>query len=58
MDYIPKVQTVNSNYIGEAMSRFLAVFKKKQPNMAAGEWFFHWENAPVHTAAVVKDWIV
>jgi hypothetical protein len=20
------------------------------------EWFFHWDNAPVHTAAVVQDW--
>jgi hypothetical protein len=25
--------------------------------MAAGEGFFHWDNALVHTAAVVKDWI-
>jgi hypothetical protein len=20
------------------------------------EWFFHWDNAPVHTAAIVQDW--
>jgi hypothetical protein len=20
------------------------------------QWFFHWDNAPVHTAAVVSDW--
>jgi histone-lysine N-methyltransferase SETMAR len=57
-NYVPKGQTVNVNYIVEALSKFLATFKKKRPNMAAGEWFFHWDNAPVHTAAVVKDWMV
>jgi hypothetical protein len=41
----------------DALSKFLATFKKKRPNMAAQEWFFHWDNAPVHTAAIVKDWM-
>jgi hypothetical protein len=57
-NYVPKGQTANANYIVEALSKFLATFKKKRPNMAAREWFFHWDNAPVHTAAVVKDWMV
>jgi histone-lysine N-methyltransferase SETMAR len=56
-NYVPKVQTVNANFIVETLRKFLATFKKKRPNMAAGEWFFHWDNAPVHTAAVVKDWM-
>ncbi len=25
--------------------------------MAAGEWFLHWDNAVVHTAAIVTDWL-
>jgi hypothetical protein len=25
--------------------------------MAAGEWFLHWDNAPVHTAASITDWL-
>ena len=25
--------------------------------MAAGVWRLHWDNAPVHTWAVVKDWL-
>ncbi len=25
--------------------------------MAAGEWFLHWDNTPVHTAATVTDWL-
>jgi hypothetical protein len=34
-NYVPKGQTVNANYIVEALSKFLATFKKKRPNMAA-----------------------
>jgi hypothetical protein len=56
-NYVPKGQTVNANYIVDALSKFLATFKKKRPNLAAQEWFFHWDNTPVHTAAVVKDWM-
>jgi hypothetical protein len=22
-----------------------------------GDWFFHWDNVPIHTAAVVKIWL-
>ncbi len=25
--------------------------------MAAGDWWFHWGKAPVHTAAMVTDWM-
>jgi histone-lysine N-methyltransferase SETMAR len=56
-NYVPKGQAVNAKYIVEALSKFLVTFKKKRQNMAVGEWFFHWDNAPVHTAAVVKDWM-
>jgi hypothetical protein len=52
-NYVPRGKTVNANYIVEALNRFLAVFKKKRPNMAAGEWFFYWNTAPVHTADIV-----
>ncbi len=24
--------------------------------MLSQQWFFHWDNAPLHTAAVVSDW--
>jgi hypothetical protein len=49
--------TPESKMQSKQWTKFLATFKKKQPNMAAGEWFFHWDNAPVHTATVVKDWM-
>jgi hypothetical protein len=32
-NYVPKGQTVNANYIVEALSKFLATFKKKRPNI-------------------------
>jgi histone-lysine N-methyltransferase SETMAR len=56
-NYVPKGQTVNANYIVDALSKFLVIFKTKRPNKAAQQWFFHWDNAPVHTAAVVQDWM-
>jgi histone-lysine N-methyltransferase SETMAR len=57
-NYMPKGTTVNANYIVEALGTFLKVLRKKRPVMAAGEWFLHWDNAPVHTAATVTDWLV
>jgi histone-lysine N-methyltransferase SETMAR len=56
-NYVPKGSTVTASYIVEALGKFLKVFKQKRPEMAAGDWWFHWDNAPVHTAAIVKDWM-
>jgi hypothetical protein len=42
------------NYILKAMGKFLVHLKKKRPEMVQQEWFFHWDNTPVHTAASVK----
>ena len=56
-NYVPRGTMVNANYIMDALGKFLKIFKKKRPEVASQEWFFHWDNAPVHTAAVVKDWM-
>lgn len=56
-NYVPRGTTVNANYIVEALGRFMKIFKEKRPITAAGDWFLHWDNAPVHTAAVVQDWL-
>ncbi len=37
------------------LGNFMKIFKKR-PITAEGELIFHWDNAPVHTAAVVTDW--
>ena len=56
-NFVPRGTTVNANYILEVLGKFMKIFKQKRPITAAGEWFFHWDNAPVHTAAVVTDWL-
>jgi histone-lysine N-methyltransferase SETMAR len=39
----------------EALGKFLKVFKQKRLEMATGDWWFHWDKVPVHTAVMVKD---
>jgi hypothetical protein len=56
-NYVPRGTTVNATYIVEALGNFMKIFKKKRPIMAAGEWFLHGDNAPVHTAAIITDWL-
>jgi hypothetical protein len=48
---------LNAIYIVEALGKFLKIFKQKRLEMAAREWWFHWDNASVHTAAMVTDWM-
>ncbi len=57
MNYVPKGETVNAEYIKKALARFLNVFKSKRPIMASQKWFLHWDNAPVHTAATVQEYL-
>jgi histone-lysine N-methyltransferase SETMAR len=56
-NYVPRGTTVNANYIVEALGTFMKILRKKRPQMVAGDWLFHWDNAPVHTAAKVTDWM-
>jgi histone-lysine N-methyltransferase SETMAR len=53
---VPKGSAVNGKYIVKALGNFLKQLKKKRPEMMEQEWWFHWDNAPVHTAAVVQEW--
>jgi histone-lysine N-methyltransferase SETMAR len=55
--YMLRGTMVNVKYIVDALGRFLKVFKQKRPDMVAGAWWFHWDNAPVYTAAMVTDWM-
>jgi hypothetical protein len=54
---MPKRTTINANYILMVLGKFMVHLRKKRPDMTKGNWFFHWDNAPVHTAAVVKNWL-
>jgi hypothetical protein len=48
---------MNARYIMEALGKFMKIFRKKRPVMAARDWMFHWDNAPVHNSATMSDWI-
>ncbi len=56
-NYVPKGETVNAEYIKKSVARFLKIFRKKRPVMSSQEWFLHWDNAQVHTAATVQDYL-
>jgi hypothetical protein len=42
---------VNANYILKALGTFMKHLRKKRLEMVSREWFFHWDNSLVHTAA-------
>jgi histone-lysine N-methyltransferase SETMAR len=54
---VPRGATINAIYTVKVLGIFMKNLKKKRPAMLQQEWFFHWDNAPVHTAAVVKNWL-
>jgi histone-lysine N-methyltransferase SETMAR len=55
---VPRGSTVNAAYIVKVPDVFMRHFKKKRPVMAEQPWFFQWDNAPVHNATIVQDWLV
>jgi len=54
---VPKGVPVNADYIVTTLGKFMKTFKKKRPQLAESEWRFHWDNAPVHMAAKVQNWL-
>ncbi len=54
---VPKGTAINANYILVVLGKFMVHLRKKRPEMTKGNWFFHWDNVPVHTAASVKNWL-
>jgi histone-lysine N-methyltransferase SETMAR len=53
-----KRTTINANYNLVVLGKFMVYLRKKWPEITKGNWFFHWDNTPVHTAAIVKNWLV
>jgi histone-lysine N-methyltransferase SETMAR len=53
---VPNGTALNTNYILVVLGKFMVHLRKKRPETTKGNWFFQWDNAPVHTAAVVKNW--
>jgi [histone H3]-lysine36 N-dimethyltransferase SETMAR len=54
---VPRGVAINANYIIKALVAFRKHLLRKRPLLVEQEWFLHWDNAPVHSAAVVQDWL-
>jgi predicted acetyltransferase len=54
---VPNRNTINTNYILVVLAKFLVHLRTKRPDMMKGNRFFNWDNTPIHTAAVVKNWL-
>jgi hypothetical protein len=54
---VPRGDKVNAIYIVKVLCTFMKHLRKKRPEMVSQSWFFHWDNARVHAAAVVQDWL-
>jgi histone-lysine N-methyltransferase SETMAR len=52
---MPRGITTNANQTIIVLGKFLKHLRNKRPGMFEQEWFLHWDNAPVHTAPVVKN---
>ena len=54
---VPRGQTVNAVYIVDTLKVFFQHLNRKRPDLAKRGIIFHWDNAPVHTARIVKDFL-
>ncbi len=53
---VPRSATINAPYVVDILGKFWRNFRLKRPEMMSQQWFFHWENVPVHTTVVVSSW--
>ena len=58
MHLVPSGQTVNKEYYVEVSREFRKRFRRKRPALfKSGQWHFHQNNAPVHDAILVTDYL-
>ena len=58
MHWVPTGQTVNKEYYVEALREFRKIFRWKRPALfKSAQWHFHQDNAPVHNAILVTDYL-
>jgi histone-lysine N-methyltransferase SETMAR len=56
-NHVPRGATMNADYIISALKKFLKALRQKRPDLRPGDWMFHWDNAPVHTAQKVQQFL-
>jgi transposase len=55
-EFLPPGQTVNKEYYLSVMRRLREAIRKKRPELwKDNSWFLHHDNAPSHTALVLRD---
>ena len=54
---VPKGTMVNAAYIIDVLGRFLKKMREKRPTKLDQGFIFHWDNAPVHTASSVQEFL-
>ncbi|QQP40683.1 Uncharacterized protein FKW44_014815 [Caligus rogercresseyi] len=55
--YLPMRTFVFAAVFKGVMNMFLKKFKEKRPEMAKRDWYFHFDNAPCHTANSTKEFL-
>ena len=55
-EFLPTGQTVNKEYYLSVMRRLREAIRLKRPDLwSMGNWFLHHDNAPAHTALIVRE---
>ncbi|QQP36842.1 Uncharacterized protein FKW44_022054 [Caligus rogercresseyi] len=55
--YLPKRISVTAAVFKDVMNMFLKKFKEKRTEMTKRDWYFHFDNAPCHTANITKEFL-
>ena len=57
LPYLPEGSTVNQTYYIEVLKRLRDAIRRKRPELwRSGDWFFHHDNAPPHSALKTEFW--
>ncbi len=48
----PRSATINVPHVVDVLGKFWRSLRLKRPELLSQQWFFHWDNAPLHTAAL------
>ncbi len=48
--------TINAPYVVDVLGKLWWSLRLKRPELLSQQWFFHWDNMPEHTVALVSDW--
>ena len=57
-EYLPEGSTVNQIYYNEVLKRLRDAIRRIRPELrSSGDWFFHHDNAPAHSALRTREFL-